>query len=74
MRGRDGWIDAWIDAWMDVSVSHCTDTQTLSLARIATPVVWYSDVPIPEKGHICCDNSIVAYTTNDGGDTWWVGL
>ena len=38
---------------------------------IATPQVWYSDVPImPKAGFKCCNGSIAAFVTHDAGDTW----
>ena len=38
---------------------------------IATPWVWYGDAPLPKTaGAMCCNGSVVAYVTADGGKTW----
>ena len=38
---------------------------------IATPWVWYGDAPLPKAaGAMCCNGSVVAYVTADGGKSW----
>ena len=38
---------------------------------IATPWVWYGEEPLPKAaGAMCCNGSVVAYVTADGGKSW----
>lgn len=55
-------------AWSSGGVAHLGGN-----SYVATPWVWYHDTPFYSGGKLsltCCNGSVVAYRTDNGGKTW----